>query len=99
MARTNLPPELKANYVCRNDYCLIRMTQIGESNGIAIPEVSIEGKQFHVIAKGPKVEQLEVGDRVLMVGKLNDTYWEVPGVRNLLLIKEQNVVLILREKE
>lgn len=96
MARTNLPPEQKITMRPRSDYVLVRMTQKGESNGIAIPEVSAEGKEFHVVAVGPKVDDtLKVGDQVLMVGRINDTYHEVPGCRNLLLVKEANVVLVL----
>jgi hypothetical protein len=96
MARTNLPPEQKIKMRPRNEFVLVRMTQKGESGGIAIPEVSAEGKEFHVVAVGPKVDEtLQVGDQVLMVGRINDTYHEVPGCRNLILVKQENVVLVL----
>ncbi len=98
MARTNLHITDRVDFQCRNDTVLVRIIDKGELRGIAIPEISIEGKEFHVIAKGPKVEGLEVGDKVLMTGVKNATYFVLPFARDLILVRQDDVVLVLKDK-
>jgi NADPH:quinone reductase-like Zn-dependent oxidoreductase len=87
----------KANYQPRNDKVLVRVLSIGKSEGgVALPEISIEGKEFVVEAVGPKVEDLEVGDRVLMIGKINEDYCFLPRSHELLVIPEKNILLRVR---
>lgn len=98
MARTNLLPEEKIDFQPRNEFVLVRMTQKGEIGGIAIPDISAEGLEFHVVAVGPKVEGLKVGDHVLMIGRRNDNYWEVPSCRNLFIVKQEVICLVMEVK-
>ena len=79
----------------RNDYVLIRIVELGQNPaGIAIPQISAQGKEFHVVAVGPDVEDLDVGDKVLMLGSKNTTYFELPNSKDLIVMKEENVVLV-----
>lgn len=81
----------------RNDHVLVRVEKKDPGDGIALPDTSIEGKRFVVVAVGPDVENLEPGDDVMMCGNLNKDYWEVPGEKNLLIIKQENVLLVKGE--
>ncbi len=100
MARTNLPIEDKMTFRVRGDNVLVCIHNKGEVNGIAMPDVSIQGKEFLVVAKGPDVgEDLNVGDMVLMLGAKNVTYFEVPFEPKLIIIKQEFVVLVLEENE
>ena len=82
----------------RNDFALIRVIMLDTNErGIAIPQGSMEGKQYLVEAIGPKVEGLKVGDRVLMVGQMGEDWGYLPGTKELLVLKESNVVLIYAE--
>ena len=79
----------------RNDFALIRVTQLGSVGGIAVPDTAVQGKQFTVEAVGPKVEDLMVGDKVLMVGSQQTGDWSfLPNHRDLIIIREANIVLV-----
>ena len=79
----------------RNDYCLIQIIDLGETPaGIAIPQISIEGKEFRVVAVGPQVEDLEPGDKVLMTGRQGIDYFPLPRSNDLFVIKQEHVVLV-----
>ena len=82
-------------YRPRNDYCLIKVTSLGLTpSGLAMPDVSVQGKEYFVVAKGPMVEDLAVGDKVLMVGSPNEDYAYLPNSKELLIIKQANIVLV-----
>lgn len=81
----------------RNDWVLIRIVRLDATDqGLAMPDSAIEGKTFHVVAAGADVEDLEPGDRVLMIGQRNTTYFEVPNSRDLIVIRQEYVVLVER---
>ncbi|MDE2095623.1 MAG: hypothetical protein KGL39_00070 [Patescibacteria group bacterium] len=83
------------NYRPRNDYCLVRYVDIGKTpSGIATPNSSIQGKKFFIEAFGPDVEDLQVGDRILMVGTEKEDWAFLPNSRELLLIKQANIVMV-----
>lgn len=85
-------------YIPRNDFVLIRIIQLDESpGGIVLPQISLEGKQYVVEAIGPKVEDLQIGDRVLMIGTAGEDYGYVPNRMDLLVIKQANIVIVFRE--
>lgn len=98
MARTNLHITDKIDFTCRNDTVLVRIVDIGKMGNIALPDTAVEGKQFFVHAVGPLVKDLEPGDEVLMLGRKNDTYWELPFGRDMIVIKQENVVLKMKRK-
>ncbi len=90
----------KVNFRCRNNNVLIQMTNVGETDtGIALPDIAVQGKKFHVVGKGPKVEDLQIGDEVLMTGLKNTTYFELPFAHDLIMTLEEYVVLVITEKK
>ena len=78
----------------RNDYVLIRIQKLPIVDGISFPDHSIEGKEFVVEALGPKVEGLAVGDKVMALGAKHVTFYEVPNSRDLIVIRQEHVVLV-----
>lgn len=78
----------------RNDYVLIRVTELGESpGGVALPDSAIQGKKFTVDAVGPAVIDLALGDEVLMLGSQGAQYYPLPNSKQLFVIRQEHVVL------
>ncbi len=99
MARTNMHITEKVDFQCRNDRVLVKISSSEKTeNGIYIPEVSIQGKKFFVVSKGPKVEDLEVGDEVLVSGEKNADYFPLPFESSLIMTKQENVAIIVKRK-
>lgn len=84
-------------YKPRNDFVVIKISKVDTLRGIAVPENSIEGMEFSIVAFGPKVEGLKSGDKVMILGKLGDDYGFIPGSRQLIVTKESNVALVVEE--
>ncbi len=85
---------VKCDLQPRGDFVIIRVVPRGETpGGIAVSESSLEGQDHIVVAKGPKVEDLEVGDVVMMTGQKNVDWSMIPKQKALLIIRESNVVL------
>lgn len=74
-------------------------------SGLVVSPNSAEGIDYIVVEKGPKVEDLQVGDKVLFVSMGDGTSkkavnWDyIPGFADLIMINEQHVVLKMEEKE
>lgn len=88
----------KITYIPRNDFVLIEVVRVPETDsGIAVPDDSIEGKAFIVRGIGPKVEGLKVGDQVFPMGRKHESYWELPNRRDLLVLKQECVAVIIEK--
>lgn len=85
-------------FVPRGPFCVIRVSHIDKNAaGLALSQSSAEAKQYHVESIGPAVKEMQVGDRVMMVGKRNENYWDIPGQPGLILVKEETVSLVVKE--
>ena len=74
---------------------MVRIVNKGETpQGIAVSDFSDEGKEYVVEAIGDKVEHLEVGDRVLVIGVRGATYDFLPNTQDLFIIKEAGIPLV-----
>jgi len=90
----------KTIYKPRGDRVLIERVDVGETpSGIAVPEASVEGFYHIVRAVGPKVENLEEGDKVLLVGTLNVHYAFIPNSKKLLVTREDCCWLTFQDEE
>lgn len=90
-----LPP---IKYRPRNELVLIRIETVDTNKaGIALPQQSLESRKYIVEAKGPKVEDLEVGDKVLMNGEQGQDWNYMPGCNDLLITHQLNVSLVIEE--
>lgn len=87
-------------YTPRNNMVLIRIVEIGKTTtGIQLPQYSVQGKEFIVEAIGPDVKKLNVGDKCLMLGAKNTTYFELPSSQDLIVMEEKHVCLVIEEIE
>lgn len=87
-----------AKFTVRNDFVLIRSVKLEEVRGLAMPDTAIEGKKFIVEAIGDKVENLKVGDSVLAVGNLGTTVFPLPNHKDLVVVRQEAVALIVNEE-
>lgn len=86
-------------YECREDFVLIQIQQEAPKL-IAYPQQSREGKRNVVLAMGPNVKGLEVGDRVQSLGtpeQAGVTYVFLPGRNDLFVTRQSNVCIIERD--
>ncbi len=82
----------------REDYVVFQRINRGETHsGIHVPDDSLEGVDHVVVAIGPKVVDLKVGDKIIALGKLGADYGEVPEHKKHFLTKATNVVLVFEE--
>lgn len=82
----------------RNDMVLVRIVAKGKTlSGIAMPDTAMEGNDFIVAAVGPKVEDLKVGERVMVIGRRGHEWDVLPGTTDLFILKEVNVPMIYRD--
>jgi NADPH:quinone reductase-like Zn-dependent oxidoreductase len=86
-------------YRVRKGFVLVRIIEVGKVRGIRMPQSSINGKEFYVEGLGEDVTDLKVGDKVLMTGNINTHYHEVPNTGNLIVIKQENVLLVVEGTE
>jgi NADPH:quinone reductase-like Zn-dependent oxidoreductase len=90
---------MEVKYLLRNDFVLVRIIDLGFMKGIAMPQSSINGKQFVVEALGPDVETLKVGDKVLMLGNVGVTAFPLPNANNLIVLKQEYIALVIEGDE
>jgi len=84
-------------YKPRNDNVIIRVVVVEESRGIAMPQNSVQGKKYVVVAFGENVKELVVGDRVFLTGVQKVDWDFLPNSHDLLIVKEANVLTRIEE--
>mgnify|MGYP001558056617 CR=1 FL=1 len=85
-------------YKPRGDFVLFRLVDKGKLGSIMTPQISEQGKERVVLAIGPKVEGLLVGDRVFVIGTVGQDVVRLPSEVDVFLTREANVVLIVEEE-
>jgi len=86
-------------YKPRGDFVLFRVTKRDKVAGIAVPQQSEQSIERTIVAFGPDVKDLQVGDKVLVCGQIGDSVVNVPNERDLMLTRGSNVLLVLEETE
>ena len=78
----------------RNEFVLCRLEKLAvDPSALAYPDQSIQSKRLVVVALGPKVEGLVVGDEVLALGAGGASYFELPHDKNYIAIEQKFVAL------
>ncbi len=86
-------------YKPRGDYVVVEILDTGKmKGGLIAPQSSVHGKQFLVRAVGPGVIGLKVDDMVFPIGRKGQEYFDIPNTDNLILVKQDNIPLILEKK-
>ena len=92
-AQTNL------KYQPRHDFVVFRMVERGIVRGVVLPDIARDSKRLVVEAIGPEVEDLKIGDVILALGQLGVEYSQLPHEKDLFLIRETSVALVIKEVE
>lgn len=79
-------------YKPRNDFVIIKKQKRDKVRGLHMPEASAEGVDFIIHSMGPAVENLEIGQKVMIAGKYGEEYFPVPGEADLIVIKQELVI-------
>jgi hypothetical protein len=74
------------------------MIDKGSLRGITIPPNAPQAKERIVIAIGPKVEDLEVGDSIIGTGKMGEDVVPLPNEQDLYLTRQSNILLVIEEE-
>lgn len=77
----------------RNSFVVIKIVDTGFVGSVMTPQKSIEGKEYFVEAVGPKVEDLQPGDRVHCIGNSQSVMF-LPGSKDHFFTHEENVILV-----
>lgn len=86
-------------YRCRGDFVLYRMVNKGIVNGVVMPDIASQGKERVVVAVGPKVEGLNVGDVILVIGTPGEDLVQLADERDIWMTREANVALVVLDPE
>lgn len=82
----------------RLDFVLVRIVERGHTTkGIAVASKSQEGKRYYVDAIGPDVEDIKVGDRILMNGANGTDWGYLPNDPQYIIIRQSNIPLVYEE--
>jgi hypothetical protein len=84
-------------YKPRNDFVVVRVsTQDTNFAGIALPQISASAKQFHIVAFGPDVKDLSIGDRIIIVAKQGEgDYYPIPQSKDLIVLRQAYIALVV----
>lgn len=81
-------------YKPRNDLVIVRQSKREQIGAIRLPDHSADSIKLTVEAFGPDVKDLEVGQEVLMLGTVGETFVPVPGARDLFMLRQGAVACV-----
>ena len=84
-------------YKPRNDFVIWRLVDKGMVGKLHVPEASAQGKERIVVAVGPDIKDLKVGDKIYVIGQVGADVIGMPDESNLYICKQANVILIVEE--
>ena len=82
-------------YRCRGDFILYRIVNKGVVNGVVMPDIAQQGKERVVIAVGPRVEGLSVGDVIMCIGTPGEDLVQLAEERDIWMTREANAALVV----
>lgn len=82
-------------YRPRGDFVIYQVRDRGLVKGLQMPDSAVEGKERIVVALGPEVKDLELGDMVLTCGQPGMDLTKLPEEVDLYLTRQANVVLVI----
>lgn len=88
---------MSKTYHPRNDFVVIKAEKVGLVRGLEMPQTSAESERYVVQAVGPKVEGLQPGDVVLVIGEKGLNWSMIPRERDLFVTREENIIMKVTE--
>jgi len=83
---------------CRNDRILVQIKTREEFHGLKMPENSVEGKEYYIVAVGPDVKDLNPGDQVMIDSMEAIGEWAyLPGYSDFMFNGQKHAPLVLVE--
>ena len=87
-------------YEARDNFAVIRRKRVKRLvRGFEMPESSPESTDFIVESVGKKVEHLNKGDEVMIIGKKGEEYVDIPGETDYLIIDARFIPYIIHRDE
>lgn len=83
----------------RNDMVLLREITVDKRGSLIMPQRSEQAKKRVVVAVGPKVEGLEVGDEVIGTGQQGVDWAYLPNHPDLIAVREANIILVVESSD
>lgn len=83
------------SYRLRKNYVIVKVVKSGNVGRICVPDAAEEGKHYLIQGIGPDVTDLEVGDRVVLFADNDTTFFNIPGERDLVVIRENYVSAVV----
>ena len=85
--------DYSTTWMPRGNKVLLRSVKVDFMRGLAVPEASASGKKFVVVALGPDVTNLEVGEECMPIGQQKVDWDYLPGSNDLLVVNEGNIII------
>src|SRR4051812_9202916 len=85
-------------YAPRNDFVLIQIIDRGYVGKVAVPGISKAGKDLVVVAMGPDVKSLNVGDKVMVIGEVGEALAALHDRKDMFVTKQSNVCYVITEE-
>lgn len=86
------PPE-SFQYEPLWDFVVVRSVHVDTTNGVVLPESTMESVAWFVVAVSADTKGLAPGDQVLVIGTQGQDVVRLPRERNLYVTKEKNLIL------
>ncbi len=88
---------MSVTYKPRNDFVIFRTVKVDKVRGIAMPDFTEEGEEYRIVACGPKVENLQVDDKVHIIGKFRENWMLLPGSCKYGITRETNIAVVYED--
>jgi hypothetical protein len=86
-------------YEARCDYVIVRKIDLGKTpGGLIAPNISALGKELRVESIGPDVDDLDIGDKVILGVNKDSEYYELPE-KDLAVVRQSCVVCVIGEEK
>jgi hypothetical protein len=82
----------------RDGYVCVRVVKGGQVGKIHLPERADEGRSFFVHALAQGITDLKEGDRVVLFADNDTMFFNVPGSKDLVIIKAEYVSAVVEEE-
>lgn len=84
-------------YRPRKGFVICRCVQAASAGGVALPDRAVDSKVNYVVAVGPDITDIKVGDRVMVASGGGGAYAKLMDEKELYITPQENVLLVWEE--